>query len=88
MVHEIVGGAPYDYYPLGDGIVSATGMCGGRPTFKYTRIEVEVVLDLLAAGQPLEWLVENSQGRVPREAIQEALRLAAALLKRQARVTA
>jgi len=88
LLHEVVGGAPYDYYPLGDGIVSTPGMCGGRPTFKYTRIEVEVVLDLLAAGQPLERLVEHFQGRVPREAIQEALRLAASLLKRQARVTA
>jgi len=88
LVHEIVGGEPYDYYPLGDGIVSAPGICGGRPTFKYTRIEVEVVLDLLAAGQPLERLVENFQGRVPKEAIQEALRLAASLLKREARVTA
>jgi len=63
-------------------------MCGGRPTFQYTRIEAEVVLDLLAAGYPLERLVENFQGRIPREAIQEALRLAASLLKRQARVTA
>jgi hypothetical protein len=51
LVHEVVGGEPYDYYPLGDCIVSAPGMCGGRPTFKYARIEVEVVLDLLAAGQ-------------------------------------
>jgi uncharacterized protein (DUF433 family) len=88
LVHEVVGGEPYDYYPLGDCIVSAPGICGGRPTFKYTRIEVEVVLDLLAIGQPLERLVKNFQRRVPREAIQEALRLAASLLKREARVTA
>jgi uncharacterized protein (DUF433 family) len=83
-VHEVVGGESYDYYPLGDYIVAAPGVCGGRPTFKYTRIEVEVVLDLLAAGQSLEQLVDNFQGRVPKEAIQEALRLAAALLKREA----
>ena len=88
LVHEVVGGEPYDFYPLGDGIVSAPGTCGGRPTFKYTRIEVEVVLDLLAVGQPLERFVENFQSRVPREAMQETLRLAAALLKREARVTA
>ena len=50
LVHEVVGGEPYDYYPLGAYIVAAPGICGGRPTFKYTRIEVEVVLDLLAAG--------------------------------------
>ena len=88
LVHEVVGGEPYDYYPLGDGLVFAPGICGGRPTFKYTRIEVAVVLDLLTTEQPLERLVEHFQGRVLREAMQEALRLAAALLKRQARVTA
>ena len=88
LVHEVVGGEPYEYYPLGDCIVSAPGICGGRPTFKYTRIEVEVVLDLLAVGQSMEQLIDNFQGRVPREAIQEALRLAAALLKREALATA
>ena len=85
LVHEVVGDEPYAYYPLGAYIVAAPGICGGRPTFKYTRIEVEVVLDLLAAGEPLERLVENFQGRVPREAIAETLRLAASLLKREAR---
>ena len=61
LIHEVVGSESYDYYPLGDYVVSAPGICGGRPTFKYTRIEVEVVLDLLAARQ-LERLVENFQG--------------------------
>jgi len=76
-MHEVVGGKPYDYYPLGDYIVAAPGVCGGRPTFKYTRIEVEVVLDLLATGEPLEQLVENFRGRVSKEAVEETLRLAA-----------
>jgi uncharacterized protein (DUF433 family) len=86
LVRETMGGEPYEYYPLGEYIVAAPGVCGGRPTFKYTRIEVEVVLDLLAAGEPLERLVENFQGRVPREAIEEALKLAASLLKREAKM--
>jgi uncharacterized protein (DUF433 family) len=85
LMHEVVGGEPYDYYPLGAYIVAAPGICGGRPTFKYTRIEVEVVLDLLAAGESIEHLVENFRGRVPRQAIEETLRLAASLLKRAAR---
>ena len=88
LVCEVVGGESYDYYQLGDYIVSAPGVCGGRPTFKYTRIEVEVVLELLAVEQSLEQLVGNFQGRVPKEAIQEALRLAASLLKHEALVTA
>ena len=66
LIHEVVGSEPYDYYPLGDYVVSAPGICGGHPTFKYTRIEVEVVLDLLAAGQPLERLVRIFRGRLPR----------------------
>ncbi len=50
LVREVIGGQPYAYYPLGKHIVSAPGVCGGRPTFKYTRLEVAVVLDLLANG--------------------------------------
>ena len=88
LVREVVGGEPYEYYPLGDYIVAAPGICGGRPTFKYTRIEVEVALDLLATGEPMERLVENFQGRVSREAIEEALRLAVLLLKREAKAVA
>ena len=40
LVREIVGGAPYEYYPLGEFVVIAPGVCGGRPTLKYTRLEV------------------------------------------------
>jgi len=88
LTREIVGGEPYEYYALGKFIVSAPGVCGGRPTFKYTRIEVEVFLDLLAAGTPLEKLLNTLQGRVNREAMEEALKLAASLLRREARAVA
>jgi len=88
LIHETVRGEDYNYYPLGKYVVVAPGICGGRPTFKYTRIEVEVVLDLLATGESLDRLVENFRGRVPREAIEETLRLSASLLKREAEVVA
>jgi uncharacterized protein (DUF433 family) len=88
LVREIVGGEPYDYYPLGKYVVAAPGVCGGRPTFKYTRIEVEFVLGLLAAGETMTQLVENFQGRVPKAAIEEAVRLAVSLLKREAKAIA
>jgi uncharacterized protein (DUF433 family) len=88
LVREIVGGEPYEYYSLGKYVVAAPGVCGGRPTFKYTRIEVEVVLDLLATGESIEQLVENFRERVPKAAIEEALKLAASLLKREARAVA
>jgi len=88
LSREVVGGEPYEYYALGKFIVSAPGVCGGRPTFKYTRIEVEVLLDLLATGVPLEKLLENLRGRVNREAVEEALKLAASLIRREAKAAA
>ena len=65
----------YQYYPLGDYVVRAVGVCGGRPTFKYTRIEITGTLERLAAGERLEDIVQGYRGRVSREAIIEAIRL-------------
>ena len=72
-VQEIVGGETYEYAPLGQYIVRANGVCGGRPTFKYTRIEVAGVLELLSSGDSVERIVANYRGRIPREAIYEAI---------------
>ena len=41
LVREIVGSEPYDYDPVGRHIVVTPGVCGGRPKFKYTRIDVQ-----------------------------------------------
>ena len=75
LVHEIVGGEPYEYYPLGRHVVVAPGVCGGRPTFKYTRIDVRHALSLLAAGRTVERVARGYQ--LPVAAIQEALALTA-----------
>lgn len=88
LVREIVRGKPYEYYPLGEYVVAAPGICGGRPTFKYTRVEVQVVLSLIASGGPLDQLLKNFNGRVSKKAAEESLRLAAALLKREALLAA
>jgi uncharacterized protein (DUF433 family) len=88
LIREVIDGKSYAYYPLGNYIVAAPGVCGGRPTFKHTRIEVEVVLDSLAAGESIDRLVSNLRGRVSREAVEEALRVAASLLKREAKALA
>lgn len=88
LVREVVRGKPYEYYPLGDYVVAAPGICGGRPTFKYTRVEVQVVLNLIASGEPLDQLLENFEGRISKKALEESLRLAAALLKREALLAA
>jgi uncharacterized protein (DUF433 family) len=75
FITEMVGGEPYLYYPLGDYIVRAMGVCGGRPTFKYTRIEITGTIERLAAGESLDAIVEGYGGRVSREAILEAVRV-------------
>jgi uncharacterized protein (DUF433 family) len=84
LVHEEVDGEVYEYVPLGKYVVSAPGVCRGRPTFKYTRIEVAGVLEWLSAGNSLEELLAGYKGRVSREAIQEAATLAGKALVRQA----
>lgn len=77
MQQEIVGGETYQYYSLGKYVVAAPGICGGRPTFKYTRLEVSLILSLLAAGEPLDELITAyAQSRLCREAVQEAILLA------------
>ena len=51
MIREDLGGQTYEYLPLGRFVVSAPGVCRGRPTFKYTRIEVAHLLEWLS-GPP------------------------------------
>ena len=75
LITEMVGGEVYQYYPLGEHVVRAVGVCGGRPTFKYTRIEITGTLERLAAGESIDEIVRGYRGRVSREAIVEAVRL-------------
>ena len=82
-VKETVGGRPYEYVPFGRYVVSAPAVCRGRPTFKYTRVEVAGVLERLAAGHPVQELIAGYEGRVSQEAIQEAAALAARALAQQ-----
>jgi len=77
LVRETCGDTLYEYYPIGHHIVAAPGICGGRPTFKYTRLEVATILDLLAVGWTVERLVrEYAQSHLTAEAVAEAVRLA------------
>ncbi len=75
LVTEVVNGEPYQYSPLGEYVVRAVGVCGGRPTFKYTRIEIAGALDRLAAGEGLDEIITGYYGRVSREAVMEAIRV-------------
>jgi uncharacterized protein (DUF433 family) len=77
LVRELYGGEVYEYYPLGHYIVAAPGVCGGRPTFKYTRIEPGVILGYLAKGHTIEEIVQDyDRPHLTREAVIEAILLA------------
>jgi len=75
LITEMVGGEPYQYYPLGDHVVRAVGVCGGRPTFKHTRIEITGTLERLAAGESIDDIIRGYRGRVSHAAIVEAVKL-------------
>jgi uncharacterized protein (DUF433 family) len=77
LVREMHGGDLYEYYPLGEYVVVAPGVCGGRPTFKHTRLEVSVVLSLLGQGESVAQIIEEyALSRLTPEAIAEAVQLA------------
>ena len=82
IVREVVGGEAYEYYPVGRHVVVAPGVCGGRPTFKYTRIDVRHALRLLAAGRSIEQIAQGY--KIPMAAVKEALGLAAKALDNKA----
>ncbi len=75
LMTETVQGELYHYYPIGEYIVRAVGICGERPTFKYTRIEISGALDRLAAGENIDSIVRGYRDRVSQDAIKEAIRL-------------
>ncbi len=87
LVRETYGGEPYEYYPLGKYIVSAPGVCGGRPTFKYTRLEVSIILSLIAQDETVQQVVaEYSASQLAPAAVVEAIRLADRALVRSAQI--
>ncbi len=61
---------------LGRYIVADSGICGGKPTFRGTRILVADVLGQVARGMAWETIVEEWRGAVSMEAIAEAVHLA------------
>jgi uncharacterized protein (DUF433 family) len=87
LVQEMHGDEPYSYYALGKYVVSAPGVCGGRPTFKYTRLEVSTILSLLAAGETVEQVVQAyTRSHLTPDAVAEAVHLADRALVQSAQV--
>jgi uncharacterized protein (DUF433 family) len=74
LVTEMVDGDVYEYYPLGKHVVAAPGVCGGRPTIKYTRIDARHVIGSLKAGESPKDIARDY--RIPLAAIKEAVALA------------
>ena len=75
-IKEIIGGEPYVYTPLGEYVVKALGVFGGRPTFKYTRIPVAGAINRLDAGENIDSIIKSYRNKVSKAAIMEALELA------------
>jgi uncharacterized protein (DUF433 family) len=74
LVRETLHGEPYAYYPLGKYIVAAPGVCGGRPTIKYHRLDALHIIGFLKRGDSPKQIARNY--RIPVAAVHEAVELA------------
>ncbi|MCP4373883.1 MAG: DUF433 domain-containing protein [Deltaproteobacteria bacterium] len=61
---------------IGRYIVTDPEICHGKPTFRGTRIMVWQVLEQVAAGMAWETIEDEWRGKVTKDAIAEAVRLA------------
>lgn len=61
---------------LGRHIVADSGICGGQPTFKGTRIMVWIVLEQLERGMTWPEISREWDGRVTEAAIAETIAIA------------
>jgi uncharacterized protein (DUF433 family) len=61
---------------IGRYIVTDPEICHGKPTFRGTRIMVWQVLEQVANGMAWETIEEEWRGKVTKDAIAEAVRLA------------
>lgn len=74
LMRETLNGEPYEYYPLGKYIVAAPGVCGGRPTIKYHRLDALHIIGFLKRGDSAKQIARNY--RIPVAAVHEAVELA------------
>jgi uncharacterized protein (DUF433 family) len=73
LVRENFGGEAYEYFPLGKYIVAARGVCGGRPTIKYHRLDALHIIGFLKRGDTPKQVARNY--RIPLAAVLEAVEL-------------
>ena len=65
-----------EFREFGRFVVADPLVCGGKPTFKGTRIMVWQVLKQVARGMPWDEITAEWRGKVNEEAIAEAIALA------------
>ncbi len=63
------------YLKVGHHLIAHPRVCGGRLTFRGTRIKVADVLEMLSSGMTPQQVASNYPGLVSVEALQEAARL-------------
>ena len=63
------------YLKIGQHLIAHPQVCGGRLTFRETRIKVADVLEMLDSGMTPQQVALNYPGLVSIEAIQEAAML-------------
>ena len=71
---KIIVEGDYEYLPLGQYIVAAIGVCGGRPTIKGHRLDARHVLALLSRGDSQPTIAQRYS--IPLDAVAEVERLA------------
>lgn len=65
---------------LGEYIVADPEICHGQLTFIGTRIMVKSVLSYVGQGKDWDWISQEYFGKVSREAVAEAVKLASEAL--------
>jgi uncharacterized protein (DUF433 family) len=65
---------------LGEFVVSDPEICHGQLTFKGTRIMVKSVLFFVGQGKDWDWISKEYFGKVSRDAVAEAVKLASEAL--------
>jgi len=74
LIIEEVDGMPYEYLPLGNYVVAALGVSGGRPTIKHHRLDARHVLARVNGGMPVRQVAREYS--IPIAAVNEVIALA------------
>src|SRR5438128_2417789 len=73
LVIEALGEYQYQYYPLGKHIVAARGVCGGRPSVKYRRLDARHIIGRLERGDSKRQIARDY--RISMAVVNEAIEL-------------